>query len=301
MTCVCIAILAVDFRIFSRRFAKTEIYGFSLMDVGVGSFIAINGGFSPESRLGGSDPKNKAFLLFKKTFYSTIPLIVLGFQRLIAVKSLEYHEHITEYGLHWNFFFTLGLTKICLNCGLSEFIQNDYRIGLFAANKEGILSLLGNISLHQIKLWFKLAVQLFILSLIFIILMDLSHNYIENTSRREVNLSFVFWMIALNSIFIGLEFAIQALIHCLQHLNVFSSDESHRSIIFSAVGYSGMLLFLVSNLLTGLVNFTIDTISCSDLTAFAIILTYSLVLCFIAIFCFQYKIQIKIPVKQKSE
>jgi phosphatidylinositol glycan class W len=112
MTCVCIAILAVDFRIFSRRFAKTEIYGFSLMDVGVGSFIAINGGFSPESRLGGSDPKNKAFLLFKKTFYSTIPLIVLGFQRLIAVKSLEYHEHITEYGLHWNFFFTLGLTKV---------------------------------------------------------------------------------------------------------------------------------------------------------------------------------------------
>ena len=108
----CLAIFAVDFRSFDRRFSKTEMYGWSLMDVGVGCFIAINGALSPESRLINSNVSLIA--RFMKTLRSSFPLLVIGFIRLAAVKSVNYQEHVTEYGVHWNFFFTISFVKVIL-------------------------------------------------------------------------------------------------------------------------------------------------------------------------------------------
>ncbi|KAK0562949.1 Glucosaminyl phosphatidylinositol (GlcN-PI) nositol acylation protein [Tilletia horrida] len=130
MTIICI--LAVDFPIFPRAFAKCETWGTSLMDMGVGSFVFSlglvsagpelrrsvlralqlrqppNSTFSPSSPL--TEPGLAAQLA--QDLRRSLPVLVLGVVRVLLVKSTEYPEHVSEYGVHWNFFITLGLLPV---------------------------------------------------------------------------------------------------------------------------------------------------------------------------------------------
>ena len=185
-----VAILAVDFPIFPRSFAKTEVYGHGLMDIGAGSFC-ISGGFvswfARRNSNGGDIIHPSERKRFKKVAYRCIPLLLMGFIRLLTTKGLEYQEHVSEYGVHWNFFFTLtivGLMStfiravlriknpiwwIALLCcyqfmltrgGLQEYIENAPRqcderhklfgpvCHLFAANREGLLGSIGYLIFH---------------------------------------------------------------------------------------------------------------------------------------------------------
>jgi hypothetical protein len=47
-----------------------------------------------------------------KASKDTIPLIFLGVCRYFLLNSLGYHYPIQEYGVHWNFFFTLAVVKV---------------------------------------------------------------------------------------------------------------------------------------------------------------------------------------------
>jgi hypothetical protein len=139
----------VDFRIYPREFAKTESFGYSIMDLGVGIYV-----FSS-----GIVVRNSGSIL--QGIKSTGIMLVIGFGRILLTKYVGYQEHVTEYGTHWNFFFTLGLIplvfsvqkkfinvkdlknlalgilvfyEIALNLGLEKYILEAPRTDLISMN-----------------------------------------------------------------------------------------------------------------------------------------------------------------------
>lgn len=174
----CVAILAVDFPLFPRRFAKVETWGTSLMDMGVGSFVFTAGLVAARPVLRDrAVGKEIAFVSrILGSVRHAIPLLVLGVIRLLSVKGLDYAEHVTEYGVHWNFFFTIGLlppfvaasrsvlklvpshAALALIIGgvyqvllettdLKAYVLTAPRVDLISKNREGIFSFVGYLAI----------------------------------------------------------------------------------------------------------------------------------------------------------
>ena len=112
-----VAILAVDFPAFPRRFGKTETHGVGLMDVGAGSFMFANALVS--RRRGGRAAKD---------FFADIgpvraarvarrigPLVALAALRAWSTGAAGTHVPVNEYGKHWNFFATLAAVMIVVD------------------------------------------------------------------------------------------------------------------------------------------------------------------------------------------
>jgi phosphatidylinositol glycan class W len=132
------------------------------MDLGVGSFVLANAVVSRQAR----DVSSGNWITGIK---ATAPLLLLGFIRLVTTSGVDYQVHVTEYGVHWNFFFTLAAisiltsfvnipAKYCgllgfavlagyqtwLLSGLNTYLLSDERgTDIISKNKEGVYSILG--------------------------------------------------------------------------------------------------------------------------------------------------------------
>lgn len=237
-----IAILAVDFPLFPRRFAKTELYGTGAMDFGVGGFIFGAAMVCPEGRR--KYIEGSRFNYLRRSLYSVWPLVFLGMGRLVVIKSIGYQEHLTEYGVHWNFFFTIIVVRLITSLLLIMFPLNkswivavsiivvyqlalDFtplkriilngtdgsgtRVGLLNANREGIISTLGYVTIHMagvqtglcvlknrvyIRDWIKVTCWVFSAAVSIFISLSIVEVNIEAVSRRMANLAFCLWVVA---------------------------------------------------------------------------------------------------------
>lgn len=189
MLVTCITILAVDFRIFPRKFAKTETFGISVMDIGIGGFIVSSaltskyarghlGRKSAASISNSSSHKSSLLSSCRALPWKNLSVLALGVGRMVLLKVSNYHERVSEYGLHWNFFVTLfavwtisdifhfivprrfmvivsfailiSYQFVLNNTSLTSHMLSGPRNNFFSANREGICSLFSFVPLYLI-------------------------------------------------------------------------------------------------------------------------------------------------------
>ncbi|KAL0107215.1 hypothetical protein PUN28_015621 [Cardiocondyla obscurior] len=388
ITATCI--LAVDFRIFPRKFAKTEVFGYSLMDTGVGLFILANALVAPEAR-DFSTARRGGFREtltrnMKSCFRSCVSLLVLGFGRFAVVEYMGYQKHVTEYGVHWNFFITLAIVKLFTSMitstisstysllsgiwilwmheytmstkGLQTWVLRDGpRDNFFSANREGLISIPGYVGLYfigvaigrlihsayqnsHLRSGMNISVKLFgyefgvrynesmllcvKLSLISIQSCVATFFCDFKISRRLANAGYCMWIITLTTTLLSFLLLVEIILDiidcaisepCIENkterlrkslrLNLKKHVENEREEndermikrsleIFDAVNYNGLFFFLISNLMTGLVNVSVYTLYTKELVALLILIIYMAVNIFSSLILYRLKIPIKL-------
>ncbi|KAF6134610.1 hypothetical protein GIB67_025725 [Kingdonia uniflora] len=308
------------------------------MDLGVGSFVLANSlisrqarnlfsihGFRSSIMIMRLSPhplssifKKPAVTLrkrkWKTAILSSTPLVILGVGRVIFTAGVNYQVHVGEYGVHWNFFFTLAAVSILtsiinihpqycgflglsilagyqtsLMSGLNDYLLSDKRtVSIISQNKEGIFSIFGYWGMYLVgvllgnylffrsdsssktrsKQWTR--VKIWILSVMFWLLTIILDKHVEKVSRRMCNLAYVAFVLAQN-------FQVLAILTLGDLI-----PGQKTSALEEAFNLNLLAVFLLANVLTGLINLTVNTISTSSITALAILVGYAFVLSVLA-------------------
>lgn len=168
--------------------------------------------------------------------------------------------------------------------GLNHYLlSNERGTDIISQNKEGIFSIFGYWGMYLIGVhignyllfgshstafkssrWFRMRV--WVLSILFWLLTVLLDRLVERISRRTCNLPYVTMVLADN----------------LQLLSILTLADlipgSKTSVLEEALNRNLLATFLLANLLTGLVNLSVDTLSASSTTSVFILLVYAYVL-----------------------
>ena len=356
MVSTCLAILAVDFRLFPRRFAKVETWGTSLMDLGVGSFVFSAGVVAARPVLKERAEGRPSRLLPRvmQSLRHSLPLLVLGAVRTLSVKGLEYQEHVTEYGVHWNFFFTLGLLppfvaafqsalrvipsyaalsvvlsvtyQVALETTpLKAFVLTAPRVNFLSMNREGIFSFFGYLAIflagqdtgmfvlprslnprsgasrgtQRNTLLMTMATWSAIWCALHFFTTSYGYGFGLSVSRRLANLPYVLWIAAFNTTQLFVLCVVDTVFFPASYNATDSKMENEAymaatSRVLRAINRNGLPIFLLANLLTGLVNMTVRTLEADTVMTVGILVAYSAVISLVAVALDAYDLSIRL-------
>lgn len=107
----------VDFpSIFPRMHCKGEDAGWAMMDIGV-SAISFAAGFSNSLITlhdTPSKPPPNIFTRLWRALTANILVTVMASIRFVVLKNINYQDHVTEWGTHWNFYVTIGVITVLM-------------------------------------------------------------------------------------------------------------------------------------------------------------------------------------------
>ncbi|KZO94705.1 GWT1-domain-containing protein [Calocera viscosa TUFC12733] len=351
-----LSILACDFPVFPRALGKTSIKGWSLMDVGVGSFVLSSGLAAARSLV--PRPGGKGGAGVGKTLRRQLPLLALALARVVAVKALHYPEQVEEYGVHWNFFCTLFLLPLLaltfkpllraaartggaewaagvatslglavtavhqgwLDGGVGPWALGEDRSGMLAQNKEGIVSLPGYLAIYLFGSAIGLLLPLsppspptkepapgVVLAQLAPLLAVLGAAFAAaryyavggGPSRRLANTQYVLHTAVYNLFFLSAYILLDAFYFTSRPALASSSPAPASSrapppstpasraqapgprtpTLFHSLNAHPLALFLLANLLTGLVNLALPTMYVRDVPALVVLGAYAGVVC----------------------
>ncbi|XP_075731001.1 glucosaminyl-phosphatidylinositol-acyltransferase PIGW isoform X3 [Rhipicephalus microplus] len=273
-------ILAVDFPTVPRYFAKTEKTGFSPMDMGVGAFVII-------------------VAILTSLVYAMVPI-------------------------HMDWVIGVALAcayEVCLLfTPLASFLDSDNRSGFLAANKEGLASIAGYVALHlaaaatartlgykprsSARDWIMTGLQAVGVSGAAFTATYVMHTAVDPVSRRLANLSYCLWMYSLGTFALVMSILVTffrvALLPSNAHVDynffdVANPDDNDVDLLWKSVNYNGMAVFLLANILTGLVNVFFHPRSASDTVCVVTLIVYIYAVCMFAVLLYRKKIRLKLP------
>ena len=146
------------------------------MDVGV-SAIVLTSGYASKLIVSHETSKKQTSVLtdLYHAMTSNVAILVAATIRFVLLKGINYHDHVTEWGVHWSFFCTLAVllilvtllrsSKYVLFYGFGLLVLSDLmtmhfdlqtyvfhapRENLISANKEGLFSIAGYFATQMI-------------------------------------------------------------------------------------------------------------------------------------------------------